>query len=197
MPDTYIVQVPVSDTVEALQPAARLWSVTYLVCLTLSVSVCDSNIFGILAPWATSQVYLNYNIWTRIIHPSKLNGFHENICWNIIWFVSILWWDAMSKLGLKEERYMLNVHRPYLLAMWHSDITLEWRHNGRDGVSNHQPYHCLLNSLSRRRSKKTSCHASLAFVWGIHRWLVNSPHKRPVTRNMFPFDDIASWVNTC
>ena len=30
-----------------------------------------------------------------------------------------------------------------------------WRHNGRDGVSNHQPHHCLLNSLFGR-SKKTS-----------------------------------------
>ena len=32
--------------------------------------------------------------------------------------------------------------------------------------------------------------ASLAFVWGIHRWTVNSPHKRPVTRKIFPFDDV-------
>ena len=38
----------------------------------------------------------------------------------------------------------------------HSGITLQWRHNGRDGVSNHQPRHCLLNRLFRRRSKKTS-----------------------------------------
>ena len=32
--------------------------------------------------------------------------------------------------------------------------------------------------------------ASLAFVLGIHRWPVNSPHKWPVTRKMFPFDDV-------
>ena len=32
--------------------------------------------------------------------------------------------------------------------------------------------------------------ASLAFVWGIHRWLVNSPHKWPVTLKMFSFDDL-------
>ena len=32
--------------------------------------------------------------------------------------------------------------------------------------------------------------ASLAFVWGIHRGPVNSPHKGPVTRKMFPFDDV-------
>ena len=34
--------------------------------------------------------------------------------------------------------------------------TLLWRHNGRDGVSNHQPHDCLLNRLFRRRSKQTS-----------------------------------------
>ena len=32
--------------------------------------------------------------------------------------------------------------------------------------------------------------ASLSFVRGIHRWQVNSPHKGPVTRKMFPFDDV-------
>ena len=35
-------------------------------------------------------------------------------------------------------------------------LPLHWRHNGRDCVSNHQPYDCLLNRLFRRRSKKTS-----------------------------------------
>ena len=33
---------------------------------------------------------------------------------------------------------------------------LRWRHNGRDGVSDHQPHDCLLNRLFRHRSKKTS-----------------------------------------
>ena len=34
--------------------------------------------------------------------------------------------------------------------------SLRWRHNGRDGVSNHQPHHCLFNRLFGRSSKKTS-----------------------------------------
>ena len=38
--------------------------------------------------------------------------------------------------------------------------------------------------------RKHQSSASLAFVRGIHRWPVNSPHKRPVTRKMFPFDDV-------
>ena len=39
--------------------------------------------------------------------------------------------------------------------------------------------------------RKHQSSASLAFVRGIHRWPVNSPHKWPVTRRkMFPFDDV-------
>ena len=34
-------------------------------------------------------------------------------------------------------------------------LTLQWRHNGHDGVSNHQPHDCLFYRLLRRRSKKT------------------------------------------
>ena len=33
---------------------------------------------------------------------------------------------------------------------------LQWRHNERESVSNHQTHDCLLNRLFRRRSKKTS-----------------------------------------
>ena len=32
---------------------------------------------------------------------------------------------------------------------------LQWHHNGRDSVSNHQPHDCLFNRLFRRRSKTT------------------------------------------
>ena len=37
--------------------------------------------------------------------------------------------------------------------------------------------------------RKHQSSASLAFVRGIHRWPVNSPHKWPVTRKMFSLDD--------
>ena len=45
------------------------------------------------------------------------------------------------------------------VSSWLTDVlapSLRWRHNGRDSASNHQPHHCLLNRLFRRRSKKTS-----------------------------------------
>ena len=44
---------------------------------------------------------------------------------------------------------------------WHmkgldNTFPLRWRHNGHDGVSNHQPHDWLLNCSFRRRSRKTS-----------------------------------------
>ena len=53
---------------------------------------------------------------------------------------------------------------PGPIITWFTDVcmrlqassTLQWRNNGHDSVSNHQPHDCLLNRLFRRRSKKTS-----------------------------------------
>ena len=68
--------------------------------------------------------------------------------------------------------------------------TLQWRHNDHDGVSNHQPHGCLLNSLFWRRSKKTSKLRVTGLCAGNSPGPVNSPHKGPLTRLMFPFDDV-------
>ena len=43
---------------------------------------------------------------------------------------------------------------------------------------------------SGANQRKHQSFASLAFVSGIHRSPVNSPHKWPVKQKMFPFDDI-------
>ena len=47
-------------------------------------------------------------------------------------------------------------HPASLSEGWQQCDPLQWRHNGRDSVLNHQPHDCLLNRLFRRRSKKTS-----------------------------------------
>ena len=46
------------------------------------------------------------------------------------------------------------------------------------------------NVYSGADQRKRQSSSSLAFVRGIHRWPVNSPHTGPVTRKMFPFDDV-------
>ena len=40
----------------------------------------------------------------------------------------------------------------------HYKVSLQWRHNGHNSISNHQLHDCLLNRLFRRRSKETSKH---------------------------------------
>ena len=48
-------------------------------------------------------------------------------------------------------------------------------------------YSIVYSDVNQRKHQSS---ASLAFVRGIHRGPVNSPHKWPVTRKMFPFDDV-------
>ena len=43
--------------------------------------------------------------------------------------------------------------------------------------------------------RKHQSSSSLAFVRGIHWWTVNALHKGPVTRNMFPFDDVIMVIH--
>ena len=48
----------------------------------------------------------------------------------------------------------------------------------------------LLVSYSGADQRNHQSSASLAFVWGIHRWPVNYPHKWPLTQTLFPFDGV-------
>ena len=65
-------------------------------------------------------------------------------------------------------------------------FTLRWRHNDRHGVPNHVYSHVCWGAHQRKYQSP----ASLAFIMGIHRSPVDSPHKGPVTRKVFPFDDV-------
>ena len=51
-------------------------------------------------------------------------------------------------------------YQPVDLTIFHAQeiqaVPLQWRHNERDGISNHDPHDCLLNRFFRRRSKTTS-----------------------------------------
>ena len=111
------------------------------------------------------------------------------------------YFKAMTKLKFHMQQHMINLtsvlfphgslyYREYPISKHNlnDEPLLQWCHNERDGVSNHQPHHCLLNRLFGLRSKKTSklrdtglCAANSP---------VSSPHKGPETRKMFPFDDV-------
>ena len=71
---------------------------------------------------------------------------------------------------------------------------LQCRHNERNGVSNHRPNDFCSTVYWGADQRTHQSSESLAFVRGIHRWPVTSPHKGPVTRKMFPFDDVIMIV---
>ena len=48
-------------------------------------------------------------------------------------------------------------------------------------------YSTVYSGADQRKHRSS---ALMAFVRGIHRWPVNSPHKWPVTQEMIPFDDV-------
>ena len=60
------------------------------------------------------------------------------------------------KKNISTKPYSSHYHIHQNIMRWCRVLTLRWRHDERDGVSNHQPHHCLLNRLFGRRSKKTS-----------------------------------------
>ena len=73
----------------------------------------------------------NVSIWWR--HHAIFRVTSELLC-------------LFGKLNISRRTRKVNItHGP-----------LQWRHNGRDSVSNHQPHDCFLNCSFRRRSKKTS-----------------------------------------
>ena len=55
-------------------------------------------------------------------------------------------------------------------------------------ITSHTIVYSIVYSGAYQRKHQSS--ASLAFVRGIQQWPVNSPHKWPVIRKMFPLDDV-------
>ena len=90
--------------------------------------------------------------------------------------------------------------RPNCLADVHGTVDALWTQHT---VSYHHYNGVIMSSMasqitisvystvySRADQRKHQSSASLAFVRGIHRLPMNSPHKGPVTRKMFSFDGV-------
>ena len=68
---------------------------------------------------------------------------------------------------------------------WRVYKSLQWRHNKFEGVSNQHVSTVCSAACSGTDQRKYLSPASLTFVRGIHRWPMDSPRKRPVTRKCF------------
>ena len=98
------------------------------------------------------------------------------------------WFFSFTKMHLKISSPKM---QPFCPGGDELMCSLQWRHNECYGVSNHQRLdHLLVCRLSGANQRQHQSSAPMAFVRGIHRWPVDSPHKRHVTRKMLPFDDV-------
>ena len=80
-------------------------------------------------------------------------------------------WETMLQCNIVS--HWLDANTKWSLGLCHIS-SLQWRHHGRDGISNCQPHHCLLNRLFRHRSKqsiKASRHWPLCVEFTGHRWI--------------------------
>ena len=72
-------------------------------------------------------------------------------------FTTRIYSHFMSWVSIRIDELVRGLVMTDVAAMFRFYVmTLQWRHDERGGVSNHQPHDCLLNRLFRRRSKKTS-----------------------------------------
>ena len=85
----------------------------------------------------------------------------------------------------RSRLYVINVR--YRKNFWshYSDVTM--RAMASQITSPTIVYSTVYSGADQRKYQSS---APLVFERGIHRWLMNFLHKRPVTRKMFPFDDV-------
>ena len=101
--------------------------------------------------WRTGVVYVISHVinWPPLIPCNTNKPWGDKL--NLFWF-------PVSKL----RQSVGQLHQPCDVLLLTSSfgiiysMPLQWRQNGRNSDSNHQPRHCLLNRLFRRGSKKTS-----------------------------------------
>ena len=88
-------------------------------------------------------------------------------------------------LDLPEWVRIFRPHYQFRLFLYYSDVIMTTM---ASQITSLTVVHSIVYSDADKRKHQNS--ALLAFVRGIHRWPVNSPHKGPVTRKMLPFDDV-------
>ena len=117
----------------------------------------------------------------------------------------LFWGNRNNCISICHHFSPLRWHRDLEVSLTEKVPSLLWRHNGAMASQITSLTIVYSNVHSGADQRKHQSSASLAFVRGIHRWPVNSPHKGPVTRKMFPFDDVIMiysilsepWLQTC
>ena len=105
-------------------------------------------------------------------------------CWDISWTNSGL--VTIGSFGINFSEMSITIHS----FSYYSDVIIGAIASQITRLTN--VYSTVYSGADQRKHQSS---ASLAFKRGIHRRPVNSPHKWPVTREMFLFDDVIMLKN--
>ena len=109
-----------------------------------------------------------------------------------VFFPCLHCWEGCTNILFKLIQ-MDTVLTAFLPLNWCCAVSLQWRHNGLDGVSNHQPHHCLLSRLFGRRSKKTSKLRVTGLCAGNSQGTGEFPAQMASNAENVPFDDVIMY----
>ena len=170
-------------------------------CLSVCLSICPSvlSVFSNITGKRMNRLSWNFQDSSDIVQETNWNILGMLDIFSLFFLRESLYWKYDIAAITTKRFHWSCIHSlfifmeqecAYLSSYGSIEFTLHWRHNDYDGVSNRRPRGCLLNRLFRRRSKKTSKLRVTGLCAGNSPGPVNSPHKWPVTRKMFPFDDV-------
>ena len=133
---------------------------------------CNPDRYSCLLSWWSCMIIHIYHQLKvgNISNLTKLNLIPTNrvqwihcqypVDWYHCSYCSCIGWSISSRKVLKSHWVSIGISvkvtQPRFRHTQGLVTALRRRHNGHDGVSNHQPHHCLLNRLFGCRSQKTS-----------------------------------------
>ena len=168
-----------------------LWTTNAKLSMNIGVARSPSFQINNLSEQKTTQVYIYIYIYMYIIFPIRKARYFNIISINIIINTPstlVLGWSGFFlKLTQISKSVLLSVQEVSLgmMGFHYDDVTMSGM--ASQITSLRIVYSTVYPGPDQRKHQSP---ASLAFVREIHRGPVNFPHKWPVTRKMFPFDDV-------
>ena len=109
----------------------------------------------------------------------------EFLSWHVRKFV-VFWWRAIEL----HQCEIFNEFGLWTNNLWWNMSMVHYSNIIMSAVASHITDVSIVywTVCSGEDQRKYQSSASLSFVRGVHWWLVNSAHKGPITRKMFPFD---------
>ena len=100
--------------------------------------------------WRQQKEYLDINLLCHIINRQSVSVRTSSACVLGSWLDCRAIWIGKELFKGGPSCAAIGNYREFADRFVRGS-TLQWRHNERDGVSNHQPHACLLNRLFRSR----------------------------------------------